>query len=272
MKLKLSYQVSTPEVYRIPGITSYQSDFEASIKALKAAGYDGIELMVRDPRAFDAKGIASLLEKYNYEVPLVCTGEVYGQDKLSFGDPDDKRREEALERIKAAIDLASILGTQINLGRARGGYVPDMPAEKTRSRILDGVNQVADYAAKKNVVIALEPANTMGLNYINTTAEGVEYVKKVAKPSFKLMIDTCHMHIEDKDIEAAVKNSIDIVTFVHLADSNRRYPGAGIFDFAAFIGYLKKAGYKGWLSVEVFPLPDQDTALNKSIEYIKPLL
>jgi len=32
------------------------------------------------------------------------------------------------------------------------------------------------------------------------------------------------------------------------------------------------AGYKGWLSVEVFPLPDQDTALNKSIEYIRPLL
>ena len=270
--MKLSYQVSTPEVYALPGITSYQGDFETSIKALKDAGYDGIELMVRDPRAFDGKEISRLLEKHNYEASMVCTGEVYGQDKLSFGDPDDTRRDEAMARIKAAIDLAHSLGTQINLGRARGGYLPDQPQERTYNRIFDGVQRVTEYAARKNVVIALEPVNTLGLNFINSTAEGIEYVKKVASPHFKLMLDTGHMHIEDKDIEAAVKNSISMVSFVHLVDSNRRYPGAGVFDFPAFIGYLKKAGYTGYLSVEVFSLPDQDTALRKSSEFIRPLL
>jgi sugar phosphate isomerase/epimerase len=86
------------------------------------------------------------------------------------------------------------------------------------------------------------------------------------------MLDTAHMHIEDRDIEKTVTESMPWVSFVHLADSNRRYPGAGVFDFKAFIGYLKKAGYAGYLSVEVFPRPDQETALKKSIEFIKPLL
>jgi sugar phosphate isomerase/epimerase len=271
--MKLSYQVSTPEVYALPGITSYQGKtFEDSIKALKRAGYDGIELMVRDPGAFDLKEVAGLLEKHSYETSLVCTGEVYGQDKLGFSDPDDTRRDEAIKRVKGAIDLAHMLGSQINLGRARGGYLPDIPQEQSYKRAWDAVLQVTEYASKKDVRIALEPVNTLGLNFINSTAEGLEFVKKVASPYFRIMLDTMHMHIEDKDIEATVNNSIDFVTFVHLADSNRRYPGAGVFDFPSFIGYLKKAGYDGYLSVEVFSLPDQDTALRKSIEYIRPLL
>ena len=270
--MKLSYQVSTPEVYRLPGVTSYQDDFEASIKALKAAGYDGIELMVRDPKTFDGKEIAALLEKHKYEVSMVCTGEVYGQDKLSFGDPDEARRDEAIARIKAAIDLAGILKTQINLGRARGGYLPGIPKEQSYKRILNAIQRITEYASKQEVIVALEPVNSLALNYINSTAEGLEYVKKINSPYFKLMLDTGHMHIEDKDIEATVEQSINYVTFVHLADSNRRYPGEGVFDFISFIDYLKKASYSGYVSVEVFPLPDQDTALSKSSEFIRPLL
>jgi len=55
-------------------------------------------------------------------------------------------------------------------------------------------------------------------------------------------------------------------------DSNRRYPGNCKFDFPAFLSALRQTGYDGWLSVEVFQLPDQDTALRKSYEYLRPLL
>jgi sugar phosphate isomerase/epimerase len=270
--VKLGYQVSTPEVYRAPGVTSYQDDFEKSVRALRDRGYDGVELMVRDPRQVDTAELSRVLEKYGYEVPMICTGEVYGQDKLSFADPQDEVRNEAVGRIKAAVDIAALFGKQINLGRARGGYLPGVPLEKTYARIFEAVLEVTDYAAKKDVLIALEPVNTLGLNFINTTLEGLEFVKKVGSPYFRLMIDTAHMHIEDRDIEDSVRKSRDYITFVHLADSNRRYPGAGKFDFPAFIRLLKTVGYDGWVSVEVFPMPDQETALKKSYENIRPLL
>jgi sugar phosphate isomerase/epimerase len=268
----LAYQVSTPEVYRLPGITSYQGDFEKSLRALKDCGYDGVELMVRDPRQVATKEVTKLLEKFGYEVPMVCTGEVYGQDKLSFADPRDDVRSETIARIEAAIDMAALFGKLINLGRARGGYHPGVDQAATRSRIFDAVNRVTDYAAKKDVIIALEPVNTLGLNYINTTLEGLEYVKKVGSPYFRLMIDTAHMHIEDPDIEESVQKCKDYLTFVHLADSNRKYPGAGKFDFPGFIRILKAAGYDRWVSIEAFPFPDQETALKKSFENIHPLL
>ena len=270
--MKLAYQVSTAEVYRLPGVTSYQGDFEKSLQALKSRGYDGVELMVRDPRIADMAMLSRLLDKYAYEVPVVCTGEIYGQDKLCFSDPSEEVRNEALQRFRAAIDMAHAFSAQINLGRVRGGYHPGIPEDQTRDRIFEAVLDITNHAAKKNVVIALEPVNTLGLNYINTTLEGLEYVKRVGSPNFRLMIDTAHMHIEDRDIEDSVRRSREYVTFVHLADSNRRYPGAGTFDFPAFIRLLKDVRYTDWVSVEVFPMPDQDAALQRSYEYIRPLL
>lgn len=270
--MKVCYQVSTPEVYAVPGITSYQGDFETCINALIENGYDGVELMVRDPRQVDLRMIEDIICEHSLEVPMVCTGEVYGQDKLSFADPSDEIRTEAILRVKAAIDLAMVFGKQINIGRVRGGYIPGVEWAVTYKRIFEGFKEIVGYAEKRDVIVALEPVNTLGLNYINSTLEGLEFVKKVDSPCFRLMLDTAHMHIEDRNIGESITKSKEYVTFVHLADSNRRYLGAGIFDFPVFLTLLKKSGYDGYLGVEVFPLPDQDTALTKSIHYLRPIL
>ncbi len=270
--MKLAYQVSTEEVYRAPGVTSYQGDFDASLRALADCGYDDAELMVRDPRRLDFAKIEASLKEVGFGCPMVCTGEIYGQDRLSFSDPRDEIRDETMARIEAAIDLASRLGGQINLGRARGGYLPGVPKDVTEKRIFDAISEATEYAGRKNVVIALEPVNTLGLNYVNTTTEGLELVKKVGSPHFRLMLDTAHIHIEDRDVEGSVKAAKEFVSFVHFADSNRKYPGCGKFDFPSFIRLLGEIGYDGYCSVEVFPIPDQDTALRESLAYLRPLL
>ncbi|MBP7494335.1 MAG: sugar phosphate isomerase/epimerase [Spirochaetales bacterium] len=270
--MKLCYQVSTPEVYRAPGVTSYQGDFRESLDALVACGYDDVELMVRDPRQLNFREIETIVRGYPYTVPMICTGEIYGQDKLSFADPNDAIRNEALERVKASIDLAALFGRQINLGRVRGGYLPGIDTKTTYERIFRAICEITAYAEKTNVIVALEPVNTLGLNFINTTLEGLAFVQRVGSPAFRLMVDTAHMYIEDRDIEDSLKQCREYITFVHLADSNRKYPGAGKFDFPSFFKILNEIGYEGDVSVEVFPLPDQDTALKKSYEYIKPLL
>ena len=270
--MKLAYQVSTDEVYRQPGVTSYQAEFETSLRALKASGYDDVELMVRDPRKLDFAKVEAAVKKFGFRCPMVCTGEIYGQDKVCFADPKDEVRNEAVSRIKAAVDLASRFGKQINLGRARGGYLPGVVKEVTEKRIFDALREVCEYAERKKVVIALEPVNTLGLNYVNTTLEGLDLVVKVGSPSFRLMVDTAHIHIEDRDIEGALNAAKGFITFVHFADSNRKAPGMGKFDFPSFIRLLKDIGYDGYCSVEVFPVPDQDTALRESIAYLRPLL
>ncbi len=270
--MQLAYQVSTPEVRKAPGVTAYQDDLADSFRALAEVGYDGAELMVANPGLIDAERVRKLAREHKLAIPMVCTGEVFGQDKVSFSDPDDAVRAEAIRRVKDAVDLAAKLGAQINIGRVRGGLVPGRPPEDSRRRSLDGLREIGDHARPLGVTVALEPVNTLAINFVNSTADGLALLGELGRDNITLMLDTAHMFIEDRDVPAAVRAAAGRFTYVHLVDSNRKWPGNCKIDFAAFIRDLRAVGYDGWLSVEVFQVPDQDTALRKSFQHIKPLL
>lgn len=270
--MKLSYQVATPDVRPAPGVTAYQANLEDSFARLQQAGYNGAELMVCDPASIDCTLLERLRERYCLAIPMVCTGEVFGQDGLSFSDPDAQRRTEAVRRVNAAVDVAARFGAQINIGRVRGGYVFGMPKDICRERSVAGMREVALYAQSKGVTMALEPVNSIASNFINTTQEGIQMVGEIGVPSCSLMLDSNHMYIEDADMLGSIREAAPYLTYVHLVDSNRLYPGNCKLDFGAFIATLRAVGYDGWLSVEVFQRPDQDTALRNSIAHLRPLL
>lgn len=270
--MKLAYQISTPDVRPAPGVTAYQDELAVSFARLAEVGYDGAELMVCNPGTIDRRQIETLCREYRLEVPMVCTGEVFGQDRLSFSDPDDAIRSEAISRVRDAIDLASSLGALVNIGRVRGGLVPGVPPEKSRRRSIDALRTLCEYADSRKVTIALEPVNSLAINFINSTRDGLEILREVAHDRFSLMLDSAHMFIEDYDLRQSVVEAASVVSYVHLCDSNRKYPGQCKIDFGSFIGSLRGIRYDGYASVEVFQIPDQDTALRKSFEHIKPLL
>ena len=270
--MKLAYQIATPDVRFSPGVTSYQGDLEHTFARAKECGYDGVELMVANPCEIDAGLLKELCAKYGLEIPMVCTGEVYGQDGYCFSDPDPDRRAEAIKRAKDAIDLAAEFGAQINVGRLKGYLHYGLPKEECIARSTDGFKEICKYANGKNVCVAIEPANSLVTNYLNTTQEGVALAKEIDEPSCTLMIDTNHIHISDKDMVQSVLDSKEYLTYVHLADSDRYYPGHCKFDFETFLKTLHEIGYDGWVSVEIFQRPDQDTALEKGAEYMRGLL
>ena len=270
--MRLSCQVSTDDVYRKVGVTSYQGDLEEAFARLATWGYQGIELTVREPSAVDCRRIETLSDRHQLPITMICTGELYGQDRLSFSDPDPKVRTEALRRFKGAIDLAERFGVDVNLGRVRGGIAQGESSEVQEQRIEAALREVTSYAEERGVVIVLEPVNTLALNYINTTGEGLSLVERISSLSFQLMVDTAHLHIEDRDIPGILKQAMPHIRYVHLADSNRKYPGGGVFGFTEFISLLRELGYEGWLSVEVFPLPDRDTAFRHASQTILPLI
>jgi len=253
-------------------VTAYQGDLENAFARLKEEGYEGAELMVCDPAKVDAAQIERLSARYGLAVPMVCTGEVFGQDGLTFSDPDEERRAEALRRVKAAADLAARFGAQINIGRVRGGYGFGLPGAPFRQRSVAGMREAALYAQSVGVKMALEPVNSIACNFINTTREGIDMVREIGVPSCTLMLDSNHMFIDDMDMLQSVYDAKGLVSYVHLVDSNRLYPGNRKLDFGAFLAALRDTGYDGWLSVEVFQRPDQDTALHRSIAYLRPLL
>ena len=79
------------------------------------------------------------------------------------------------------------------------------------------------------------------------------------------------MNIEDAVIEESIRACGDRIFHFHVADSNRWYPGAGHLDFGSILEALFDTGYQGFVSGEFMPLPDADTAAERSIAYLRAL-
>ena len=58
---------------------------------------------------------------------------------------------------------------------------------------------------------------------------------------------------------------------VHLADSNRWFPGFGHIDFAAVMKKLKESGFDGYASYECLNLPSAEYVRRESGRFIQTL-
>ncbi|NLA06268.1 MAG: sugar phosphate isomerase/epimerase [Firmicutes bacterium] len=270
--LKLAYMVATPDV-RLESALGYSGSLESAAMILKELGYDGMELTVANPSLLDWGLIANIAAGVGLDIPMICTGEVFAQEGLGLADPDADVRAAALERVKHVIRLASYLGAMVNIGRSRGRYEELIPREQTENWAYDAFLELANYAQERDVTIALEPIASHVCNFINSTQDGLEWVTRVNHPNFRLMVDIYHMNIEDRTpMDESLRAAGDALVYVHLCDSNRKPPGWGHIDFAQFISDLRAAGYKGWVSAEVFNYPDQIAAVDQSAWILRPIV
>lgn len=243
--------------------------FEEKLNKAAKLGYDGIELMVRDPAGLDWAAVKSSVAAAGLELPQVVTGELFGADGLCLVTADEDLRCRAEERTRSVIDLAAYLGAMVNIGRLRGqlkflGNVPDPWAIA-----VERLRRVVTYAAERGVEITLEPINRYETDFIFSATDGMRLVEDLACDNFGLMLDLFHMNIEDASIEAGLRLAGGRLWHVHIADSNRYYPGSGHLDFNSIFATLRDMGYQGYVSAELLPLPDPDTAGQKTIEFLQ---
>ena len=269
---RLCYQVATPDVAIADSVTAYQGSLENSCRDLAALGYDGVEFMTLNPNALNWDEVKATLARYHLICTLVCTGEIYGQLGLSYTDPDPAKRAEAIRRSKGIIDFAAALNANVNFGRIRGHYCAELSHEETEELAVAAFRELADYAAPKGVMLALEEVTIMQTNFINTLAEAAAMVDRVDRKNFRIMMDIFHMNLEEKDIYEAIRAYSSYNIHVHLADNNRRYPGQCGLDFTKIIETFKECGYEGDFTTEIFQIPDMKGAARGAAEHLIPIM
>jgi sugar phosphate isomerase/epimerase len=242
--------------------------FEEKAGKAAALGYDGIELMVRDPAGLDWAAVKATLDTAGLEVPQVVTGELFGADGLCLATSDDDVYHRAEARLRSVIDLAAYLNAMVNIGRVRGRLEWLGQSDNARAVAVERLRGVAQYAASKNVRITLEPINRYETDFVLNAADGMLLIHDLKQDNFGLMLDVFHMNIEDASIEEGLRLAGDRLWHVHIADSHRRYPGSGHLNFDSIFATLKDMEYQGYVSAELFPLPDPDTAAQKTIEFL----
>jgi sugar phosphate isomerase/epimerase len=241
-----------------------------NVEKIKKLGYDGVELAVRNPDQLDLDMLVSLLEKHEISVPAIATGQVFVEEGLSFVNPDPDIRRKAIDRIKSHVRMARTLDALVIIGLIRGRKTKETVDEDVNRWLVGALRECAQEDPAVKLVV--EPINRYETDLINTVGSGLELMEKVNMNNVGLLLDTFHMNIEEPSMTKSIIEAGMHLFHFHVADSNRWYPGAGHIDFAQLMNTLKHENYQGYVSAEMMPFPDPDTAATKTIEYMRKLI
>jgi D-psicose/D-tagatose/L-ribulose 3-epimerase len=221
------------------------------LKALKKAGYDGVELPLFEGTPDHYARLGDHLKKLGLGVTTVS---VLGAGHNSLS-PDKAERKAALERAKWALDCTAALGANILAGPMHSeiGYFSGNGATaQERKHGLAFHRAAGDHAAKKNVRMAVEALNRFECYFLNTMAQLADYLDEVDHAHVKAMYDTFHSNIEEKDPVAAIKTIKRHMIHVHISENDRGTPGKGHVPWDATYEALRAAKYDGWMTIEAF--------------------
>ena len=262
-------------------VSTHQASFEAvafkgsvhdSLAEVAAAGYHGAELAVRNAAEVNGEQLRERAGELDLEIPAIGTGQMWGEERLSLTAEDELVRSRTLERLNDHIRLASELDSLVIIGLVRGVFPQPGLTEESFGWLEDGLRTTGRVAEQHGVRIALEAINRYETAYVNTVAEGLQLLERVGCDSVGMLLDTFHMNIEEPSITESIRSCGDKLFHVHVADSNRWYPGAGHIDFVDVLSTLNDINYQGYISGEFLPLPDGPSSIRMGIKNLRRIV
>jgi sugar phosphate isomerase/epimerase len=176
----------------------------------------------------------------DYLVELARCGRDLGSELMVFGSPAQRRIPAGASREMAT----------------------DFAVDSFR-RALPGI-------VDAGIKLCLEPLSPPEADFINTCAEAIAILDRIAHPNFVLHLDVKAMSTDEAATPELIRRHAARAGHFHANDVNRRGPGFGNTDFVPIFRALKEGRYQGWVSVEVFDYsPDPVTIARESIRYMR---
>jgi len=210
----------------------------------------------------DIKSLKDMLKQYSL-LPMSISGH------------SDLVESEGVEAIKRRIDLAQKIGAEIVNTKAGD------PSSETEVRsFYRNMDELAEYAADKGIIVALE---TSGVFFSNGK-EAARILKKINSEYIRLNYDTANViYYVDTRPEDDIEYAIDYLVHVHVKDKRG---GKGVYDFPALgegninfakiFDILSRHSYKGPFSIEIEfdgkrneSLNEVDKAVKESYQFLK---
>jgi sugar phosphate isomerase/epimerase len=247
-------------------------DICENLKKAHMLGYSAIEVHTRENSSLDFEKILTTCKELDMNISAIVTGRLHNEKKVTLIDDDIPKVKIAMEGLKKYIEIAHTLQTNIIIGWIRGNFPNKSVAEVYEKRLAENIRELAVYGMSKNVKIFIEGLNRYEVNYLNTGKDIVNFIEKYKLTNTYVHLDTFHMNIEEENINDTIKYCSDKLGYIHFADSNRKYPGAGHLDFSSIIETLQAINYNGYVSVECLPEPTGEEAARLAIEKIRSII
>lgn len=227
-------------------------DVYAACAALKAAGYDGVEVPVFQGSPAYYRQVGQRLRDLGLGVTVLGMLPDVAKNPLS---PDADERRAALDHQKWLVECAAALGAEVLGGPVNQpiGYVTGQgPTAEEYALMVANQREMAVLAGSAGLRLAVEPLNRFEGYALTTNAQAARLVRDVGQANYGTLCDTFHANIEENDVVGAIAATVGQITHMHLSENHRGLLGSGHIDFPGVIRTLKAGGYTGWLTVESF--------------------
>lgn len=246
---------------------------DATLGVLKKAadmGFDFFEICIEDPATIHPGTIAPALRDAGIAA-LVCGAFGPARD---ISSEDAAVRRQGVEYIRQCVDIAAALGSDMVSGpmySATGKARLLSPDDKKRQWdwAVENMQACADYAAEKNIRLAVETLNRFETDFLNTVDQGLDFLGRIDRHNVGFLLDTFHMNIEEIDIPAALRKAGDKVFNFHACSNNRGTPGEDHIDWAGIAAAFKGIGYDRPIVIESFTT--DITEIAKAVSLWRPL-
>lgn len=250
----------------------FHDALETGFAKAAALGFDAVELFLEGPDAVPVEEIQALQKQHGLAIAAVGTGAGMVKHGLSLTDPAPEKRAAALDFVLRMIDFGGRLGAPAILGSMQGKWGGAVSRDPALDFLTSALQAAGEAAAEHGVPFIYEPLNRYETNLFNRLTPAADYLDDRGLKNIVLLADLFHMNIEERDIAAALREAARHVGHVHWADSNRQAMGLGHTDAAPIFAALREISYSGYLSAEIFPLPDSDSAATQTLLSIRSLI
>lgn len=220
---------------------------------IKSMGFDVVEIPVEDTEVIDAKKVKKALDENGLE-GIVCGA--FGPTRDLTND-DPAVHENCFQYITKCLDLCNAWGGKFlagpmysAVGKAR--MVPPDQRKREWDLAVKNLHKVSKLAQERNLAIALEPLNRFESDMVNTAEDVLRLVKDINHPAARIMLDSFHMTIEERNLESAITLVGDKLIHIQVSENYRGTPGTGLTPWNSFKAGLDKVKYNGVISIESF--------------------
>jgi hydroxypyruvate isomerase len=229
---------------------------EKLAQAAKRIGYQSIELLT--PAEYPK------IKPYDLTCAMLS-----GACTIPDGFNRKENHERLVKSVREHIDFAATNGLPNVIffsGNRRG-----MSDDEGLANCAEGIKKVAGYAEEKKVTMCMELLNSK-VNHADymcdRTPWGVELVKQVGSPRFKLLYDIYHMQIMEGDVIRTIQENKDYIGHYHTGGN----PGRHEIDetqelyYPAIVRAIIDTGFDGYLAQEFIPAREPLASLEQGFK------
>lgn len=231
---------------------------EYFLDAQVKAGIQTIELWPGTPHFFlsymeysDCRRVKKLLDDRELGIKVITPENCTYQ--YQFAAQEKEQFEKSFQYFKKALDAGEELGVETMAINSGWGYWNE-DREEAWKRSREMLSMLAEYAASKNIRLAMESLRPEESNLATTVHDVKRMLDEVNHPNLKAMIDTTAMGVAGETIDQWFELLGEDIIHMHFIDGKpygHLIWGDGNHNLEQFLESVDRYHYKGYLGQEI---------------------